>query len=411
MGVKVSTAVITGWVLPVCVVFLAAADARAAPRRVVIVNCAAGPAGASAAADLRRELLTAAELAPMPGGNFSRAFEQVLPDKTRTDVRLREAQVAVSRAREALARFAYDDAIAELGRAESLVLELPPSRRVQLVLAQINFIAGRTYIDRGNREHAVIAFRAVRTLDPDQKELDPAVYVNEIVRAFAEAGRPVAGTAEVELTTTYDGAAVYVDGMGVDVSGGSLAVAPGIHYFTAIFPEHRPIGQRAMLTAGSRVSVKLRVVPEDLDERARAMRRKLLTGVRGFADSARTAVSLAGVDAAIMLRSSEGRILAAVFDARRDALGEWLPLGADAAGNAELLAALLPRVAPVRPPIEIPPPPPPQPRWYEKSWGKVAIIGGGGLAVTAIGLIARSLSSSEEDKFTPVLCFGFEPCQ
>ncbi len=414
MGVKGSLAAITGLVLATPVIFVPLGPAQAGPRRVVVVDAAADQAvGERAAALLRERLSELSALDPIPSGDLARALEQPLPDHPRNDIRLDEAQLAVSRARELLARFSYDQALAELSRAEGVVLESAPERRSRLILSQINFLAGRALLDRGDRERAMVAFREVRRLDPAQKELDPALYLDEVVSAFAAAGTPLPATSEVELSTTYDRATVYVDGEPLPAGTRTTTLEPGLHYFTASYPDHRPVGRRLVLEPDTKTELKLRLIPEDSEERARSLRRRLLAAASpDYLNAARAAVTLAGVDAAAIVRSDDGRALAAVFDARSDTLGEWRPVQPDP--GDELFAPLLPHpvIEPPQPPIQFPehPLPPPEPPWYRKRWGKVAIIGGSGVALTVIGLLARSLASGGGENVTNGALCPFGPC-
>jgi hypothetical protein len=98
------------------------------------------------------------------------------------------------------------------------------------------------------------------------------------------------------------------------------------------------------------------------------------------------------------------RIVAAVYDRRTDELSEWTQVGK--ARMDELLKRLKP--SPRKPPDIVFPPPKPKPTpWYEKRWGQVVILGGSGVALTVLGLIANSLSGGTDTPTSQVECIGF----
>ncbi len=417
MGVNVRLAVRMGALLLFVAAMAAfAPPANAAKRRVVVVNAAADQqAGSAAASELRKALTASEKLTPVPTGELARALETPLSETNAADARFEQATKIFESAREALARFAYDDALSQLEQAEQTLLRTAPEPRVVALLARVNFEAARTYISQGNRERAVAAFRAVRNLEPQRTALDPALYLDEVVSAYDEAGKPLEASAEIVFSTTYDTATLFVDGRPLEAGARSAKVTPGIHYVSATLADYRPNGRRVVLAQGENLAVKLRQVPEDVDERARALRHALLSGPRNesaFLDAGRSAVALARVDAAILLREAAGmrQVVAAVYDARTDEIGKWLPV--DSAGMSAILEPLLPRARDTRPPDIVFPPPKPKPTpWYEKRWGQAVILGSSGVALTLLGLIATSMN---DDNGTPRvdgnLC-SFERCQ
>jgi len=415
MGVNVRLAVRLGALLPfVTVLASSLAPANAAPRRVVVVNAAADQeAGSSAAAEIRGALTSDEKLAPVPSGDLTRALEAPVPTRTAADARFEQAVLMFERAREALASFAYAEALGQIDQAAQTLLTTEPKPRVVTLLAQLEFAAARIYISQGSRARAVAAFRVVRNLEPKRASLDPALYLDEVVSAYAAAGTAPPATARVSFSTTYDTATIFLDGRKLAAGTRSAQLAPGVHYVVATLAEHRPAGKRIVLAADQSLTVKMRQVPEDADERARAMRQQLIAGKRdeaAFLDAARRAVALARVDAAILLREAAGmrRIVAVVYDRQSDAIGKWTPV--ETKGLEELLKTLRPQPRKPPPDIVFPPPPPKPTPWYEKRWGKAVILGGSGVGLTVLGLIARSLSGTSETPTTEASWCGWGPC-
>src|SRR5262245_37119954 len=109
------------------------AVAHAAPRRLVVLNLAAGgAAGAGAAAPVRADLARRPELEPLPTGLLATALEGKLPATSPDQDVVAAAQQLLREAREAYAtRGALDEAIDGLRLAQSKLVRIAPVQEVR----------------------------------------------------------------------------------------------------------------------------------------------------------------------------------------------------------------------------------------------------------------------------------------
>lgn len=372
------------------------APSFAAPRRVAIVNGAADQkAGAKGAAELRRLVGQLEPLTPLPSGNLSRALEDSLPDKTEIERGLDAATEALERAERHLASFNLGLALSELSRVEGQLAAMAYDRRVLATLATINVRRGLVYMSMPDRAAALEAFRLTRLLDPARRSLDAAAFDPVVSKAFADAGaeRPV--DARLEITTAYDGASVYVDGVLAERQ--PVEVAAGWHVVTATFPEHRSAGAMVEVKSGQTRAMRLDLWPQSSIERATALRRQLADtrDDAAYRAAAQAVAALTASDAVLIVRgATPGELDVAVFDQRDNTVSKWMAL--QGARPKVLLADILPSVeiVPVGPgPIEFPPPPPPPAPWYKQPrWQAVM---GGSAAVTVAGILLFALSGDD----------------
>lgn len=385
---------ITAFFAGMSLVCATAAAATAAPRRVAVVNIATDQdAGAEASAEVRASLRAEATLAPIPAGTLARALEGALPQETTLDKAVADAKKSLARAQTLIDQFSFNGALSALAGAETELAPHAPEGAARVLLAEINVRRGVVLMAKPDVVRATEAFRLAHRLDPGRQSLDPATFDPEVVKTFAQAAAAPAEEAFLDVTATYDGARLYVDGN--PATGPRVTVEAGIHVVTATFPEHRPSGTTVRLTAGQTRAVKLELWPQSSDERAVALRRQL----RGddHADRLRAAVqataALTGANAVVVLRgSAPGQIEAAVYDTRDGQEQPWMPVaGAD---PKTLFKPLLPavKITPLPNPLVVrnPPHPPPDIPWYKKRRWQ-AVIGGGAVA-TVLGIVALSMA-------------------
>ena len=382
--------------------------AHAAPQRVAVINMAArGSAGAEAATRIRGELDRRAGFDPVPAGNLADALERALPPNSSEQEKLASAQNLLREAREAYAsRGAHEEALDGLRAAQSRLASIPPEPEVRALLAEISIDIGVVALAIQDRPGALESFRLARLLDPASQGLDPAVYDPEVVKLYAEAGKPRAPTASLSIVTDYDDATIWIDGAAVQ--GRTAELPPGIHVVTAAYPDCRPDGRRVTLTASTQPhEVTLAIEPLPPHERAEAMRRRLLADpAGGYLEAARAAADFTGNDQVVVVRTTaDGKAEAALWERARNKLGHWLPIEGDRSVG-RLLAPLLPRV---QPPgggrLVIPITPPPEPKWWQRNDVRV-----GGATAIILGTIitAAVLIGGDAQQNIPVdLCpFG-----
>jgi len=371
-----------------------AVGAHAAPRRVAVINAATDQdAGAEAAAEVRASLRAQATLAPITAGSLARALEGSLPQETALDKAVTDAKKSLARAQTLIDQFSFNGALSALAGAETDLAPRAPEGAARVLLAEINVRRGVVLMAKPDRVRATEAFRLAHRLDPGRQSLDPATYDPEVVKTFAEAAAAPAEEAFLDVTATYDGARLYVDGN--PANGPRVAVEAGIHVITATFPEHRPSGTTVRLTAGQTRAVKLELWPQSSDERAVALRRQLRGDDHAgrLRAAAQATAALTGADAVVVLRGGgPGKIEAAVYDTRDNEEQPWMPVaGAD---PKALFKPLLPavKITPVPNPLVVHPPPhpPPDVPWYKKRRWQAVI--GGSTVVTVLGIVALTMS-------------------
>ncbi|HLU67727.1 MAG TPA: PEGA domain-containing protein [Kofleriaceae bacterium] len=361
-------------------------------RRVAVLSADGGAAGARAAAAVRRALTAEPELAPLEPGALSRALEQELPPGSPVDAALEEAGGHLDSARSALAQFDHPRARRALARAEATLLAAPPDPPVIALMTQVAFTSGLVHLREQNRGLAIDAFRLVHRLAPERPPLDPARYPPEVVSAHEAARRPAGAPARLEVSTTFDGASVLLDGAPVGRTPLSIEIAAGPHVLHVAAPGYGAAGRR--VEAAPRDSVQMVIDLRRLPaaERALELRRGLAaagaTDRAGLRAAAREVAALSGLDAVVVVSPGAAGQVAAIY--QRD--GDRLSLARPVDGEIDELLALLVPAPPPGPGDLFATPVPGERPWYQRPWG-MASIGGGALAaiiVTAV-LIARDV--------------------
>lgn len=387
--------------------------AAAAPRDVAIVNAATDQKkGAELAVALRAELTRQKELAPIQAGDVARALEDALKPIVSFDPVLAQARLSIQRARDAQAVADYDAALAEIAAGETVLMGLHHAVPVIALLSELNFESALIHIRRGDPASAVMAFRAVRRLDPNRGPLDPRDYQPDVITAFDEA-KPLALTATITVSSPFDGYEVWVNGTRVGVTTLTVDLPAGIHYVTVTTPEYKVVGQRMELAPGSNEKVDLRFTRESADTRTRSRRRTLVdldtmstVAQTDFVEGARFAADVAGVDAVILISDDADELMTAVYSGKLDQLSGWRSV--QGIVLEKLIAPFIP--------VAVPDPPNgngdgvgpgngvvKDTAWWKKRkyWVPVAI--GGGLAAAA-AVITFALSGGESFLVEPGCC-------
>ena len=368
--------------------------AGAAPRRVAILNAASdGRAGARAAGALRRALARQQpDLFPLAAGDLSRALEESLPAKLEADRVLDHARAQLDTAHRAIAQFEQSSARRALGQAEALLLTVEPNERVVKLLAEVNFQAGLVHLHEQNLGLAVDAFRQVLRLDHRREPLDPARYPPEVIQAF-EAARRENGKlvpTPLEVSATFDGVPVYLDGVKIGITPLRTAVAAGPHYLLLAAGEFLPMGQKLDAVPRQRISLVVELERLPLARRATEMRRRLAAAPGEMRDrmrrAGREAALLAGVDSVLVVGDAAGTPSAAVYERNADRLSLFRPVDGHVDGLFGLLVpAPTPGLMDLVPIEERTPPTP----WYAKSWVVASLSAS--LGATILGLVVLGL--------------------
>ena len=365
-----------------------ALPAAAAPRRIAVLNAAQdGAAGARAARELRERMAGESELSPLPAGDLSRALEGELPAGSPAERAIAEAQPHLEAAAAAMARFDHPQARRALARAEATLLALAPEPSLVELLARVSFETGLVHLREQNRGLALDAFRLVHRLIPEGPALDPARYPPEVVKAFDAARKAPGGSARLEVSSTFDRVALYLDGARIGATPLALEIAAGPHYLVASAPGFAARGSRIDAAPGDRVALDLDLTRLSPAERGLAARQRAVTGAapdrKTLHRAAHSVALIAGVDAVVVIGDGGGGLVASVYQRAGDRLSVARPVDQEV---GKLLGLVLP--APVPGPADLlfggrPPAPA---AWYQKPWGVLSI--GGAVVLTVVGVVA-----------------------
>jgi hypothetical protein len=397
MGVKSRTSV---WVLALAV---AAGSlprvAAAAPRRIAVLNAASdGATGARAAAALRRALLVEqSELSPLAAGDLSRALEEVLPSETESDLALRQARGQLDAAQEAMAQFEPALARRALARAESLLLAVPPDDAVVQLLAEVSFQAGLVHLSDQNRGLAVDAFRQTLRLAPERRRLDPARYPPEVVQAFEAARGSAGGPGALDVSATFDGVPVYLDGVRVGVTPLRTEIAPGPHYLVLAAAEFLPQGRKLDPAPRERMSLVVELERLPLARRAAELRRRLARHGperEELRRAGREVALLSGVDAVLVVSDPHGAPAVAVYERNADRLSLFRPVDGQV---SRVFGLLLPAPGPA--PLDLLPLEDREKpvAWYLRPWA-VGALSGGAIAVVLGAILLTTAPDSQAQR-------------
>lgn len=369
-----------------------AMPALAAPRRIAVLNAARdGAAGARAARDLRERMAGEPELSPLEPGDLSRALEGELPAGSPAERAAAEARPHLEAAAAAMARFDHPQARRALVRAEAALLALAPEPSLVELLARVSFETGLVHLREQNRGLATDAFRLVHRLVPEGPPLDPARYPPEVVKAFDGARKAPGGSARLEVSSTFDGVALYLDGARIGTTPLALEIAAGPHYLVAAAPGFAARGSRIDAAPGDRVALDLDLALLSPVERGLAARQRAVTGADTLRRAARSVAAIAGVDAVLVIGDGSGDLTASVYQRAGDRLSVARPVDQDV---GKLLGLVVPAPVPGPADLLLDGQLPAPAAWYQKPWGVLSI--GGAVVLTVVGVVALT-SLSEPD--------------
>jgi hypothetical protein len=386
-------------------------------RRVAVVNVAAkSERGQPVIGALREALARDGAFAPVPTGPVAAALEGPLapsPEAAR-DAAVQQADARVAEADDAVTRFDYERAVAELNAAEAALVDVRPEPPLVARLAEINFRRGVVAMAVSDSDAAIVAFRVVRRLAPDRAAPSAVLHKRAVVEAYRAAGLPQKKSATVAMRAPFDGAEVYLDGERVGTSPAIVTTEPGIHYAYVSLPGFVPGGRVVEIGRdGGSVNVPLRPLPSDA--RAHELRRELVGGDGPTDDALRAAAAeicdLSGAALVVFVADAGEGLRAAAYDRSTARLGPWRAVIADA-GSADAVVAALPGrldLALQRVPVPTAdagaPPPPPEP-WWRRRWG-IATLGGGAVVAALGAALVVMLGGGDVPPLDGGCCIGF----
>jgi len=375
-------------VLAILLATVEALPAAAAPRRVAVLNAAGdGAAGARAARDLRERMTGEPELSPLPPGDLSRALEGELPAGSGADRAIAEARTHLETATAAMARFDHPQARRALARAEAALLAQPPNPALIALLAEVSFETGLVHLREQNRGLALDSFRLVHRLQPQSAPLDPARYPPDVVKAYDAARRAPSGIAHLQVSSTFDGVSLYLDGERIGATPLAVDIPAGPHLLVATNPGYVARGSRVDAAPDDRIAIDLDLVRLSVAELALAARMKALDGGppgrTALRRAARNVALISGVDAVLVVTDGSPGLTASVYQRAGDRLSFARPIDRDI---GELLGLVLPAPVPGPADLMLDLGGSEQAAWYQRPWGILSI--GGAVVLTVVGVVA-----------------------
>ena len=394
-----------------------AASAEAGETRVGFAVLAGPEADSGPAVESARAACAERGLIPMPAGALRAALERPLAGGDRDG--LSRARRQLRAAREAYTRFEYERALTELNAIDRLLLDREPTSALVELMVERHLLAGLVHEGQGRPADTRRAFRLVRQLDPDRRELDAGAYRPQVVTLYAEATREEGRPVTLRIATEPDGAAVYLDGRPAGRAPLSLAgVSAGRHWVVATAPGHRARGALIDVDAArEQRRQSLSLARQSRAERAAELRRSL-RAADGAGERRAAATELAraaGVDVLVLVRARAGQVEGQIFDARRSLLSGWLAMPSEpfsrriaAATSPALSAGADPGDSSISlatgPPAEADP----ARSWYSTWWGRTLIVAGG-LAVG--GAVFFAVSGGDDPSYAiDGFCFAGRDC-
>lgn len=370
------------WPVALAALFALAGQARA-ERTVAFVNLAED---ATETGDAIAKLRGALEDNPeWRATETDYRIEGALPDEPGLDPALLDG------VREAYRKVDTKSALEQLAAIEKSLLPRRPTEDVFEALAQAAFLRGKVLAAADRPDDAVTAFTLAYRLRPNSDELDPKRFPPKVRALYEMAVAQGDGKRKpIEISSRPSNAAVWINGALAGRTPLEVNVAPGAHYVTV----HRA-GRTASTVVYEGGDKKLTIQLHDLTEDAEIVSlRAALVGPVDLVALEDLARKL-GVGRVVLLRARGKGAEAATYETGSDKLGAWGGASADRlfpiAAGAQNLGDVGRRAEPKK--------------WYQKTWGKVAIVGG-----TLIGglLIYGIVASGSEDDVSRHQIGGFE---
>ncbi len=315
----------------VCVVVcsVATSHAQEADRTIAIVNLSAGPNAAAAARRARDIVTKAPGLRATETGDLAQTLEGVLPKGGPDEPILASARSALEASELAFGEFKSRLATSKLDDARRDLFSLAPSDKTTALLADVSFRMALIHLRAENMGLAIGEFQLLHRLAPDHS-IDPVRYPPSIVKAFESARSriPTKVAATLNITATYNGDTIYLDGRPVGKAPLALPVAAGTHIVAISAPKYQAAAQAIDVDPGDTLDIKLDLQPRSPVSRARELRHQAL---RQGLDEASLRVAaarvsrLVGSDAVLIVVGEESN--ATLFIPELDRLSYQTPIG------------------------------------------------------------------------------------
>jgi hypothetical protein len=386
--------------LAVVILMATAATVLAEPRSVAVIDISGG-AGNQVAESLSAAVSRHPGLRGIADPSVAAALVGPLNDEAAAA--LDNANRELSGARDAVARFAHEDAIARARLGIRLLLETTPSRETAQVLADLLFVEGTAHLGGRDELNARRVFALVHGLDPARR-LDPVRFAPELIEFFAGAAipDPARGTVSVEGEGF-----VWVDGAAVGAAPALVSVASGIHLVAVYSNELLARGERVDVAAGQAATVRVPAAPAPLAVSVARTRRLLATTAdattRGgamvrIADLTRTSNAL-------IVALTDGRLTVQPWSRQAPGFGLVSAVDPETLDTDALLAPLAPRLAATVVTRPLPPAAtrPAERAWWQKRWVQASVVGG--IVITTVTLLALGSSDPGMRAVDPPLGF------
>lgn len=375
-----------------------------APKTVAILNMSTSAESFELSAKARRIVDAKPDLQTTNPGDLSRALEGAFPTGGPDQLIISQAVTALDASAQAFADFKKKRARESLKNARTLLFSIPPSPRTSQLLADVSFQMALTHLRDENRGLADLELELLHRLD-DREGIDPVRYPPDVVKAFNHSralviGQPPA-TSTVEVSATYDGAPVYLNGRLVGPSPVKIKIVPGRHLIAVAAPKYQT--KTLLLEVDQNSSETLRIDLKPRSAVGRALEMRFDASQNGLLNkhirqaAAHTAL-LVGSDAVLVILDSENGPRAALYDQRLDRLSYRRPVD----NNLGRLLGLIietPRPSIIERPQIVSTVP-----WYRSPLG-IAAIGGGTAALTITILGILSLGGDEQMPVTAGIDF------
>ena len=361
--------------------------ALAAPKPVAILNLSRAPESTTASAALRAQVQMSSDLVPLSPGDLTRVLEAPVPQESPEERKLAAATEALRRSRAALAEFKLNEAQMRAKDARAILFELPPSSLPWAErVADLSFQMGLIHLREQNTGLAMRELSLVHKL-VKRGPLDPVRYPPQVTRAFTEARSPSSFRSKIALSSTYDGARVFLNGKEVGTAPYRADLPSGVHLFSVQAPGYKPASRLVILDPNAEIEVQMELVPYTSLEKARSIQyaASLETGISG--DKLRAAgdqsALLTGAEwVLVIVPSSSG-------EEKEHLVYLYHPptqsLTFSASTEGKSLASLLAIATPVGRPELFASTPSGQGRpWYLKPWGIGALAGTAALVASVI---------------------------
>jgi hypothetical protein len=288
-----------------------AANAQDADRTIAIVNLSAGRNAAAAAASARTIVAKTPGLRATETGDLAQTLEGVLPKGGPDEPVLAKAKSALEASEKAFGEFKSRLATSKLDEARRELFSLSPTVQTTALLADVSFHMALIHLRAENMGLAIGEFQLLHRLAPE-RTVDPVRYPPSIVKAFEDARKRVPTTiaATLQITATYNGDTIYLDGKPVGQAPLTLPIAAGTHIVAIAAPKYQATAQAIDVDPGDALDIKLDLQPRSPITRARELRYQALQ--QGLSDaSLREAAArvsrLVGSDAVLIIVGAESR--------------------------------------------------------------------------------------------------------